>query len=219
MTLSEFSSIFVHEVRTPLSSATMYANLASEALEKGASDDLEMLLGRLIPALDSCSKLVDELQALGRADRDVELGPVDLNSLLERVVNDLRFEIEDAKATVNVGDLPRVKGNADSLASVFTHLIRNGLQYSHDDVPPVVEIQQNGDSNVLISDNGIGISGGDEEKIFEPFHRTHQKRDQAGMGLGLPVSRLLMQSLGGKLDLKSTGETGSVFELKIPATD
>lgn len=204
-----------HEVSTPLQAIESCLHMA------GRVDDTERARYLRI-AREEIKRIgytLRQLLDLYRADRNA--GPIDLNALIERVLLLTGSSIGRQGVQIErhlASELPAIIGHADELTQVLINLIVNAQQ----SMPRggVLRVETNptclndGRSGVLarIHDTGPGIPIEIQEQIFEPFFTTRAE----GTGLGLAISRRIMEAHGGRIDLQSNSDQGSVFSLIFP---
>jgi PAS domain S-box-containing protein len=218
-----FLSIASHELRTPIATVQLAAEAMARAHESGILDDerLGRSLGRLRNATRRLTTLVNELLDVARLESQrvpVNAEPTDIGALVSEVVERLR----------DAGNPERVRYEAPSgqvadvdplrLDQVVTNLIENALKYSGEGSP--VDVDVTGDQTgvtVRVSDQGIGLDPDAQRWLFEPFGRGDNAGTTEGIGLGLYISRQIVQLHGGRIDASSPGPgRGSTFEIWLP---
>jgi light-regulated signal transduction histidine kinase (bacteriophytochrome) len=150
---------------------------------------------------------------------------VDLGAVTRDVVDVLGPAIEDSGATVHVGDLPTVDGDRRLLGATVQNLISNALKFRRDE-PPVVDIAAtltdgaagDGEWVITVADNGIGIDPDYGEQIFTIFKRLHSKTEYAGTGIGLALSKKIVEFHGGRIWLEPTPPPGATFKMALPTS-
>jgi signal transduction histidine kinase len=223
----QFLSIASHELRTPLAGIKATAQAAQRAHARGALHDerLERSLATIASATDRVARLAGELLDVSRlrtGRMPMSWAVVDVHMMLDRLVatfqerwdqqHRLEFERGTEKATL-VGD-------ADRLEQVFVNLLENAAKYSPDG--SLVRIASATDGwglKVEITDQGIGVPSGTANLLFEPFGRAANavERHIQGLGLGLYISRQIVESHAGRLWFESAGEgEGSTFVVWLP---
>ena len=221
----DFLSKVSHEVRTPMTSIRSF----SEILLKHDDIDEEQQL-KFVTTINQESKrltiLLDEildLNELERGERQWVNNPVNGEEILDRVINICNPIALLKKVRLLRGGSAKnsiVEADADRLAQVFINLITNAIKYN-DNKKPVVKISTdsfNGNYIVEISDNGPGVALQDEEIIFEKFSRGYKTKgvDDGGLGLGLAISREIIDKMSGKLELVRSKERGACFRVSLP---
>jgi CheY-like chemotaxis protein len=213
-----------HELRNAVSSIVGCAELIDSGALAG--DQLHLYTGILLRETRRLSGLItsaDQLRHLEHGDRDLELAPVDLRSLIKRAVliagdDDLR-PIE----AVLPEHLPLVRGEAEALLAVLANFLSNARRFSPDGGPIEIAAHQHGDQvEVSIEDHGVGIDAEALPKLFRKFYRSDNGvgRLAPGGGLGLAINRRLIEAHGGQVEATSNGAgKGSRFQFSLPISE
>ncbi|POR00848.1 hypothetical protein AU468_09375 [Alkalispirochaeta sphaeroplastigenens] len=167
--------------------------------------------------MDRLLKGLLKLSRLGRAA--LQIGPVDMNELMQQLESSFSFRLGELGVPLQIGDLPRCRGDATQVMQVFSNLIDNALKYLDRSRPGIVSVEgaREEDRAVYrVSDNGVGISEHHQEKVFELFHRL-DPRDSEGEGIGLTAVRQILFRLEGEIRLESIPGAGSTFIVSLPA--
>ena len=230
-----------HELNTPLGAVSCSMDLARRALVKmgealeepdrspldaGAADNLvraRKALGIVQdnePILDQAlvriGQLVRQLRLVGRGDH-VEPVPVDVNALIEGTLVLLTHELkQDVTMDLRLGDISPVNGWPGPLGQVFLNLILNAQQAIEGPGRiSVVSGVENGRVVVKVSDSGPGLPDGCREKLFSPGWTT--KSEDEGTGLGLYISRRIVERHDGTIEAGNDESGGAVFVVSLPA--
>ncbi|HSR98394.1 MAG TPA: ATP-binding protein [Kofleriaceae bacterium] len=213
-----------HEINNPLTYTQLNAHLVGRALDRaGLPDDLLAQLRGYLDDIDHgiarIASITQSLRSFVKVDADaheaVDLALV-ISRALKMVDNDLRHA---ARLIVELPALPRVLGNAARLEQVFVNVLINAIKALPPDPAEPHEIrvtaEQAGDRvTVTIRDTGCGIPAALRGRIFEPFFTT---RDVGhGMGLGLSVSKTIVEKLGGDIEVDSTENVGTTVRVLVP---
>jgi signal transduction histidine kinase len=216
----DFLSVASHELRTPLTSLLLQSQSLRAKAVRSELPELAKRAEVIRRNVERLSALVASLLDLTRitAGRlDLELEDVDLAELAAEVV--ARFEDEAARAgseLVLEGEGP-VVGRWDRLRldQVVTNLVSNAIKYGRGK-PVVVRVAAAGDRAVLtVKDQGIGISGENQHRIFERFERAVSERNYGGFGLGLWIVRQIVGALGGTVRVESAEGEGATFTVEL----
>jgi signal transduction histidine kinase len=216
--LDRFAAVTSHDLQAPLATISMYVQL----LEQRHGEELgsaSQLVDGISVATGHARDLIRGLLEYSRAGRgELRNDPVNVERLLAEVLDVLAGPIEEAGATVTVGNMPVVHGDHRNLAQVFQNLIANAVKFSDGD--PRVEVtarRVEGSWWFAVSDNGIGMEPTDAEEIFEPFHRLHGEGAYPGTGIGLAVCDRIVEHHGGRIWAESEPGRGSTFRFTLPA--
>jgi signal transduction histidine kinase len=223
---SEFVAKVSHELRSPL--ATIHEQLAVvlNDVVHSVPRSNQQILSRAKEKTHGLISLIGDLLDLSRIEEGVicqEPVPVRIETLLENVVTFLMARAEARNQTLTLKcleeNLPEIHADPLALESIFGNLITNAINYTPNGGNIQVLLDAaGGNIRVKVVDNGFGIKDDAQEKIFERFYRikNDQTRYITGTGLGLPIVKELVQSLGGFIELNSEVGKGSTFTVLLP---
>ncbi len=224
---SEFLSRMSHELRTPLNSVLGFAQL----LEMDElSDQQGQAVGHILRAGHHLLNLIDEVLDIARIESghlDMSVEPVLVLDVLGDAVELARplAEHRDLRLTVDTSScLPRTYALADRqrLLQVLLNLLSNATKYNNRTGRVEVAVARPGDGRVRISvtDTGPGIRGEDIDRVFEPFDRLGAEHSGVeGTGVGLTLSKHLVERMGGEITVRSSVNVGSTFTVFLPLTE
>jgi signal transduction histidine kinase/FixJ family two-component response regulator len=223
---SEFVAKVSHELRSPL--ATIHEQLAmviSEMVGTASQQD-QHLLTRAKEKTQGLISLIGDLLDLSRIEEGIichEPKPVKIDELLNSIIDFLKdragakgqsLEFESA-----ADELPEIQADPLAMESIFGNLITNAINYTQEGGSIRVAADLTGiNIRVRVIDNGFGIAEKHLDRIFERFYRVKddQTRYITGTGLGLPIVKGLVDSMGGIIEVESTPGEGSTFTVLIP---
>ncbi len=220
---SDFVATVSHDLRSPLTLMRGYATMLEMA---GSLNDQQKNYARMIvQGVDNMARLVNNLLDLGRIEFGVglQVESIPVLDILERATSELQMQAKQKNISLGI-ELPRDMPHAMEADPALLHqalynLIENGIKYTPEGGTVTVHVQTLPDALVFaVQDSGIGISAGDQKRLFEKFYRG-TNRDaliQRGTGLGLAIVRSIAERHGGKAWLDSELGKGSVFFLQIP---
>jgi signal transduction histidine kinase len=224
----DFLSIVSHELRTPLTSIQGYAQLLEGRIRsEHAGESKEMAHVRVIRSqVSRMRRLVDDLLDVSRIDRrggvSIETADFDLAEEVRGAVARLQREHPNRPIELAVADQIPVHADRDRIDQVLTNLLDNAVKYSPDGGPiRVVAERRGGEAEVRVSDAGVGISPEHRDHVFERFYQADDdagRRRFGGLGLGLYISRAIIDAHGGRIWAagNTIDGTGSVFGFRIP---
>jgi len=164
--------------------------------------------------------LINDLLTFSRIGRMYDSSkPVALDEVLDEVERSLALTIEEAGAVIERPSLPTVLGDATLLTMLWQNLIGNAVKFRRPDVPPVVRIEVSGDDEqwtFSVRDNGIGIEPEFADKIFVIFQRLHARDKYTGTGIGLAISKKVVEFHGGTIRLDAGYQDGAGFVFTLP---
>jgi len=218
---SEELHVAVQDVETLLTDPRLPADLTAKArglLESGLKEPV----GFIRTAVGRLSRIIDALLRLSRAGRVVYQPQIlDMGAITRRVVDALRRTIEERKAEVVIGELPRAWGDPMAVEQVLANLIGNALNYLDPQRPCRIEVGSCSDGpnsarSYFVRDNGIGIPSAYFPKLFQTLQRLHPDK-APGEGIGLAIVRRVLERLGGTVRVESTPDVGTTFTFTLPA--
>ena len=211
--LRHFTHAASHDLRAPLRAMSGFLG----ALESEAGDGLDPrarhYLDRSQLACRRMSNLLDSLLAYARVAKPLAWTNVDCDAIVAQVRDDLGDRLAAAGATLDIGPLPIVRGDANRLYQLFLNLVSNALKFRNADAPRIeIDIDKRDTRRVIrIADNGIGIDPEYHEKIFDPFERLHGQDTYEGTGLGLTLCRQIVDQHHGAIWVESEPGHGARF--------
>lgn len=231
----EFISVISHELKNPLASIKGYAGLLQRRAKKdtafqGALKGLDVIEQQA----NRMSMLLDQLRDVSQIGMDrftIEPAPLDVAGLTRRIVADMQATSTDHMLQLQVHDEPLVTlADEFRMAQVLGNLIGNAIKYSPDGGAVEIVVQRSADppsrpydlaasdwAIVTVRDNGIGIPHEVQQRLFERFFRAPNAKGRvSGMGLGLYITREIVQRHGGYLWLESEEGVGSLFGVALP---
>lgn len=240
--LESFLYITTHDLRSPLVNIQGYSHSLREYLAElrrlldiaplsgEVKDAALMLLNKRAPeALDyvagSAVKMDNLIAALLKVARLGRLQPrpenVDMNALLNGILPSLKYRLNAAGGTVEVGPLPHCKADPDLVNQVFSNLLDNAVKYRHPDRKLDISVSgaapAEGTVVYTVRDNGVGIRAGDLDRIWNVFYRARVVGVEHGEGIGLPMAKRIAEMNGGRIRAESKEGEGSVFFVELPA--
>lgn len=214
-----------HELRTPLTAIKG----SMEGLMDGVLPENDETYMGIYREADRLQRLVNDLQELSRVEAgayELDLHPVDLLVVISAVVKRLELQFKEKGVLLEVDvpdDLPSIQADEDRIGQVLLNLVGNALQFTPSGGSVVVSAaQRNKEIKISVSDTGIGISPEDIENIFTRFYRVDKSRSRAGggSGIGLTISKYLVEAHGGRIWVESAGlDRGSTFTFSLPSAD
>lgn len=159
-----------------------------------------------------------EFARVGKSNEPVRKTVV--NEVMADVTRDLHSSLQESGARISYSDLPVIFAQRTLLRQVLSNLISNSIKYRRTDIPPVISVSCDRMQDhwcFVVDDNGIGIEEEYFERIFEVFQRLHGDEEYPGTGIGLAISKKIVEHWGGRIWLDSSPGKGSSFYFTIPA--
>jgi signal transduction histidine kinase len=217
--LEAYAALAAHELVTPLVIAESYASIVGERLTGPEHEASRTDLQALARSASRARLLVESLLHDARASRrPLMRRPVDLDAVVRQIVAGLDADVAERQARVEISTLPVVVGDEPLLSSVFTNLIVNALKYSprHAGSIAITAVREPHDWRFVIRSGGPPIAAEDRSRIFELYNRGRGERRERGLGLGLAISRRIVERHGGTIGV-TADDSGNEFFFTIPA--
>jgi signal transduction histidine kinase len=233
---SEFVSFVAHELKTPMTSIRGFADLLISGVSGKLSEQQSSFLGTIRSNVDRMNTLVSDLNDVTKLQTNnmrMEFSPIDFRNVVSETLRPLHKQIEDKKQILTVtfpDDTPNVMADQNRLIQVLTNLVSNAYKYT----PSGGQITISGEVwektltkkgrdlgpslHIRVKDSGIGLSEHDQAKLFTPYFRSDNPlaREQPGTGLGLTITKGIIEQHGGMIWLESALGEGTAFHLTIP---
>ncbi len=185
--------------------------------------DVPTALSYIQSSTAKMNQILDGLLRLSRLGRNpIVKESLNMNAMIREILLGMQYRINLQGVCVEVSDLPSCLGDAVQINQVFSNVLDNALKYLDPDRPGLIRVsgeRRKGTAYFTISDNGIGISPEDREKIFTIFHRVASESRVSGEGLGLTIVRRILDRHEGDIEVRSNEGGGSVFAISLPAAD
>ena len=218
----EIVSTVSHELRSPLTSVKGYTSLLLNRWDRLPDDQKQMMLEQVNHDADRVTRLITELLDISRLETGrlrLRRQLVDLPKIAATVVEKVRLEYPELEASTEFpSGFPKVYADPDKVEQVLTNLVENACKYGSQRGLRIVGGVDDGKVSVAVSDRGEGIPAADLPKVFTKFFRRSEGRP-TGSGLGLWISRGLVESHGGDLTAESALGSGSTFRFTLPIVD
>ena len=217
--LQQFAFVASHDLQAPLRIIASFGKILQEEYLPKLDDAAKNYLDRIINNAEQMKDLIRSSLSYSRIDsRARPFTDVDLNKTFDDIVALLEPSINDSGAKVTADPLPTIRGDASQLLQLFQNIISNGIKYQSHNTPIIhVKSKQVGNYwELAISDNGIGISKENSQKVFNIFHRAHSQSKYPGTGIGLAICKRVVERHRGEISLKSVLNEGTTFYIKFP---
>ncbi|HEU0111287.1 MAG TPA: chemotaxis protein CheB [Flavisolibacter sp.] len=228
--LLQFASVASHDLKEPLRKIHMFSNLIKDRYLSDADGAMDYM-NRIIAASARMTKLINDLLTFTRLSVNSTFEVTDMNVIVDEVLSDLELSINEMNAVIEVDELPQVEIITGQMRQVFQNIISNALKFSKKDKRPHIKITScivnsisfdaspdaQGDyCRIVIKDNGIGFDNQYAEKIFTIFQRLHAREKYDGTGIGLAITRKIIEKHNGIITAKSKEGDGASFIIVLP---
>ena len=220
----DFLSIASHELRTPLTPLILQLQRVQRSLDKASDGEgrkLESIVSASVQHARRLEALVSELLDVSRLSGgglQLECESVDLAALCRQILAELGPALHDARCELSATLPDALTGHWDPvrLGQVVTNLLTNAMKYGAGKPIALTLEGDTGSARLMVRDWGIGIPAEDQSRVFEQFERAVSLRHYGGFGLGLWISRQIVERHGGRISLASSPGEGATFTVELP---
>lgn len=217
--LEQFAYVASHDLQEPLRMVASYTELLEERYKGKLDEKADKYIGYAVDGAKRMQGLINDLLVLSRVNtRGKRFEPVDCSVLVEQVLHSMKSTIDEKQAIIQTESLPTVTGDETQLFQLFQNLIGNAIKF-HGAENPEVKIeayQQNSTWTFSVQDNGIGIDPQFFDRVFIIFQRLHERGAYQGTGIGLSITKKIIERHGGKIWIDSEPNKGSTFYFSLP---
>ena len=217
--LDAFAHTVAHDLKNPLTTIISYVDFLVGYSDQLGDEKKASFIRQIRDTSEQGLNIIQELLLLASVRKeDVEVQPLDMDSVVDNVLDRLHLMIEKSAANIVVPkDWPAAAGYGPWVEEIWANYISNAIKYGG--VPPKVELgatsSNNGSVQFWVQDNGEGLSEKDQAQLFAEFIRLDEVRGE-GHGLGLSIVQRIVKKLGGTAGVKSQVGEGSLFYFTIP---
>lgn len=232
--LEQFAYITSHDLQEPLRKIKTFASLLLEEAAENGNPQVNRYLQKISASSERMTVLIKDLLNYSRLSKEhKQFSKVNLNKILEDVLSDFEVMISQKNAVVFSEPLPEVHGIGLQLNQLFFNLIGNSLKFSKPNLPPAIRIScrtiSTGEAaklgldkamyyEIIFSDNGIGFNPKYKDQIFDIFQRLHSSEQFSGTGIGLALSKKVVENHHGSIMAESIENEGASFKIYLPLT-
>ena len=217
-----FISTASHELKTPVTSLKGFTQVLQRRLAKQGDQQGLHYLSRIDAQITRLTRLITDLLDISRMQvgkLDFQREPLNLGSLVDEVVENVQASTTTHEIVVEGRTDALVLGDRDRLGQVFINLLTNAVKYSPKADKVVVRLfRENDQAVVSVQDFGIGIDEAHHQQIFERFYQVNdlEQRTYSGLGIGLYISKEIIDRHGGRITIKSRKGEGATFVVALP---
>jgi signal transduction histidine kinase len=219
-----FIDTLSHELNTPLTSIIAAAGLLAEELQTTADDSLKKLMQTIIHNANTLETRLAELLDIvktGSGKLQLQFEPVDMKSLIQGTCLQVSplLRNKDLKLTTDLPEsMPIIHGDGPRLEQVMLNLMTNAAKFTPAGGTITIRAHQEDNGLVVdVQDNGIGIAREEQSRLFKPYSRLSSDRQRhPGLGLGLALSKQVVELHGGRIWVNSEPGRGSTFSFFVP---
>jgi signal transduction histidine kinase len=218
--LGQFAYVASHDLQEPLRTITSFSQLLVARYKGKLDEDADEFIGYIITASRRMTDLINGLLQLVRLRKSGQPTlPVSFEKLLSEAEISLQAAIRESQAQIEHGPLPTLIVDQVQFSQVLQNLLSNAIKYRRE-APPRIHVQakrEHGNWIISIADNGRGFQPEFAERIFGLFQRLHG-RDVEGTGMGLSITRKILERHGGRIWAESKEGAGSTFYFSLPTS-
>ncbi len=218
--LDAFSYSVSHDLQAPLRAIEGFSNMLEETHSHQLDEEGLRLLGVVKQNTEHMGVLIDDLLTFSRtAGQELRKSEVDMQSLADDVMHELKPTFEGRQVEFNIGYLPPALCDASMMRQVLVNLLTNAIKFTRPRELARIEVGATDEDGKLVyhvKDNGVGFDQMYEEKLYRVFHRLHADDEFEGTGVGLALAQRIVLQHGGRLWAESTLGEGATFYFSIP---
>jgi light-regulated signal transduction histidine kinase (bacteriophytochrome) len=219
--LEQFAYVASHDLSSPLRSVSSFSRMLSQRYSGRIDDEADRWVGFIEEGVERLQRIIDDLLRYSRVNQnELHPEPTDLGEVLEEVERGLAPALEERGAEVTSDELPTVLAEPTHVSQVLQNLIVNAITYVAPGVTPRVHVSARSEGSmcrISVTDNGVGVEPEHMERIFKMFQRLHDDREHAGSGIGLAISKKIVERHGGRIDVEAHPGGGSTFSFTVAA--
>ncbi len=217
--LQRFAYVASHDLQEPLRMISSYLQLLERRYKNRLDQDADEFIDFAVNGAKRLQKMIESLLEYSRVEtRGEPFKEFSSDEALDDALDNLEVAIAENDAVITRQKLPMVLGDAGQISRVFQNLISNSLRFRSKERPKIQisASRQNGEWLFSVRDNGIGIDPQYHDKIFVIFQRLHG-HDYPGTGIGLSISKRIIERHGGRIYMESAPGKGSIFHFTLPS--
>ncbi|MBX3728851.1 MAG: PAS domain S-box protein [Candidatus Sumerlaeia bacterium] len=218
--LEQFAYVASHDLQEPLRMVASYTQLLADRYEGQLDAKADKYIHYAVEGARRMQQLVGDLLAYSRVGTQGKRPqPTDIAATVRATIHAHGAALQECGGTIDVGPLPTIDADPAQMAQLFQNLIGNALKFRGED-PPRIRIEASREGamwHFSVADNGIGIEQQYWERIFQVFQRLHERGRFEGNGIGLAISKKIVERHGGHIWLESAEGVGTTFHFTLPA--
>ncbi|MEO6348395.1 MAG: ATP-binding protein [Aquaticitalea sp.] len=232
--LDQFAHVASHDLQEPLRKIITFSMRLQDEYQEELSTGAKEYLNKIEGASARMKILIQDLLNYSRLlEHEKSVEPTNLNETLKNILDDFELLIDEKKAVIKFDELPTIDAIPLQMNQLFYNLISNALKFSWEEVPPVITVTSRTLSNkqikkypnlnpansyieIIVKDNGIGFEQKYSEKIFTIFQRLHSKETFIGTGIGLALTKKIIENHHGLTFAEAKENKGASFHVILP---
>lgn len=223
--LQQFAYITSHDLQEPLRTIASFTQIMEKRYKNRLDSDADEYIDFIVDAAVRMKEMIQGLLYYSRVGtKGGEFKLTDTEEALKNAISNLQLTIKENNAKISYDKLPTIMADKGQLIQLFQNLIENAIKFRKPDISPKIHISARKDPQkneyiFSVSDNGIGMEPQYTDKIFEVFKRLHTMDEYRGAGIGLAISKRILDRHGGHIWVESELGKGSIFYFNIKIND
>jgi signal transduction histidine kinase len=217
--LEQLAYVASHDLQEPLRMVSSYTQLLAKRYQGQLDSDADKFIAYAVDGANRMQRLIQDLLAYSRVGKgQKDLVETSSEAALQHALTNLSQAITENNAVITHDPMPPVAINEVQLTQLFQNLVANAIKYHGPEVPRIHVFSSTKDKELtfFVQDNGIGISAQYFERIFVMFQRLHARDEFSGTGIGLAISKKIIERHGGRISVESEPGKGSTFSFSLP---
>lgn len=220
--LDQFAYIISHDLKEPLRMISSFTQLLEKRYKGSLDKDADEFIGFIVDGAFRMQQMLDSLLQYSRISTETKKYElVDMNEVVKESLKNLKIAVEESHADIHSDNLHEIYADRTQMIQLFQNLIANAIKFHGEETPRVhISSRIVGDKYFfLVKDNGIGIDPKYQERIFQVFQRLHTPDEYDGTGIGLSITKKILEHHNGSIWVKSEPNKGSTFYFSIPINE
>ena len=217
--LEQLAYVASHDLQEPLRMVSSYTQLLAKRYQGRLDSDADKFIAYAVDGANRMQRLIQDLLAYSRVGKvQKELLEISSEAALQNALKNLSQVISESGAVITHDPLPPLVIDEMHLTQLFQNLVGNAIKYHGPETPCIHIFSTKKDKELTLSvrDNGIGIAAQYFERIFVMFQRLHARDEFSGTGIGLAISKKIVERYGGRISVQSESGKGSTFSFSLP---
>jgi signal transduction histidine kinase len=217
--LQRFAYVASHDLQEPLRMIASYLQLLERRYKGKLDSDADEFINYAVNGANRMKTLINDLLAYSRVESRGEIfTQLNCDEIISNVLANLKVSIQENNAIITYDDLPEIVGDKTQIHQLFQNLVSNAIKFRKKEDPKIfVGVEEKENSwKFTVQDNGIGIDSQYFDRLFIIFQRLHTKEEYEGTGIGLAISKRIVERHGGRIWIESKLGEGSSIYFTIP---
>ncbi|MGA2677387.1 MAG: sensor histidine kinase [Methanobacterium sp.] len=217
--LEQFAYVASHDLQEPLRMISSFLQLLQMRYSGQLDSDADEFINFAVEGAKRMQNLIQDLLAYSRVTtKGNEFKDIKMEEALEQALVNLKMSIEENNANITHDPLPIITADYSQMIQLLQNLIGNSIKYRSDKIPEIHISAQEKDNDWIFSveDNGIGIDPQYSDQVFQIFKRLHTNEEYKGTGIGLAITKRIIERHSGRIWVESELGKGSKFYFTIP---